>query len=68
MSYTSICEGRLSAHGFLAHTFHSRIAGFADLSSLYFALAGQMEQYFIDLSKKLDGYEEFEKESYTFKV
>ena len=51
-----------------AHAYHSRIAGFADLPSLYFALAGQMEQYFIDLSKKLDGYEEFEKESYTFKV
>lgn len=46
----------------------SRIAGFADLPSLYFALASQMEQYFIELSKRLEGYEDFEKESYAFKV
>lgn len=27
-----------------------------------------MEQYFIELSKRLEGYEDFEKESYAFKV
>lgn len=27
-----------------------------------------MEQYFVELSKRLEGYEDFEKESYAFKV
>lgn len=27
-----------------------------------------MEQYFVELSRRLEGYEEFEKESYSFKV
>lgn len=27
-----------------------------------------MEQYFVELSRRLEGYEDFEKESYAFKV
>ena len=44
-----------------------RIAGFADLSSLYFSLSTQMEQFFASLKNLLEGYEQFEKESWAFK-
>ena len=47
--------------------FDLRIAGFADLSSLYFSLALQMEQYFASLKDQLEGYDDFEKESWSFK-
>ncbi|KAK6974961.1 hypothetical protein R3P38DRAFT_567656 [Favolaschia claudopus] len=46
--------------------FDLRIAGFADLASLYTSLSQQMEQYFEEIGK-IDGYEEFEKESWGFK-
>lgn len=51
------------------HVLHLdlRIAGFADLSSLYLSLNRQMEQYFDTLSKD-EGYEEFEKDAWGFKV
>lgn len=48
--------------------FDLRIAGFADLSSLYSSMSHQMEQYFETLSKMMEGYEEFEKEVWSFKV
>ena len=48
--------------------FDLRIAGFADLSSLYISLSEQMEQYFLNISTEMQGYEEFEKESWAFKV
>ncbi|KAJ7481494.1 hypothetical protein FB451DRAFT_129897 [Mycena latifolia] len=46
--------------------FDLRIAGFADLASLYISLSTQMEQYFEEIGKE-HGYEEFEKEAWGFK-
>ncbi|KAJ7052793.1 hypothetical protein C8F01DRAFT_1169981 [Mycena amicta] len=46
--------------------FDLRIAGFADLSSLYTSLSQQMEQFFEEIGKQ-PGYEEFEKEGWAFK-
>lgn len=48
--------------------FDLRIPGFADLGSLYLSLSQQMEQYFEEISKQMSGYEEFEKEGWSFKV
>jgi hypothetical protein len=47
--------------------FDLRIAGFADLASLYLSLSQQMEQYFEEIGKE-EGYEEFEREGWSFKV
>ncbi|KAG5645153.1 hypothetical protein DXG03_006776 [Asterophora parasitica] len=47
--------------------FDLRIAGFADLASLYQSLSQQMELYFEEIAKKMPGYEEFEKEAWSFK-
>ncbi|KAF8895884.1 hypothetical protein CPB84DRAFT_1815939 [Gymnopilus junonius] len=46
--------------------FDLRIAGFADLPSLYMSLSQQMEQYFEGIAK-IEGYEVFEKEAWGFK-
>lgn len=48
--------------------FDLRIAGFADLGSLYASLSRQMELYFESMSKIMEGYEDFEKEAWAFKV
>ena len=47
--------------------FDLRIAGFADLDSLYISLSQQVEQYF-NLIADMKGYEDFEKEAWSFKV
>ncbi|KAG9226736.1 hypothetical protein CCMSSC00406_0008436 [Pleurotus cornucopiae] len=47
--------------------FDLRIAGFADLGSLYQSLSQQMEQYFEEIAKQMEGYEDFEKEAWSFK-
>ncbi|KAJ4489957.1 hypothetical protein J3R30DRAFT_3278378 [Lentinula aciculospora] len=47
--------------------FDLRIAGFADLASLYMSLSRQMEQYFEAMSTQMEGYKEFEKEAWSFK-
>lgn len=47
--------------------FDLRIAGFADIDSLYMSLSQQMEQYFTEISKS-KGYDVFEKEAWGFKV
>jgi len=47
--------------------FDLRIAGFADLSSLYISLSQQMEQFFFNISKS-QGYEDFERDAWGFKV
>ncbi|KAI0795527.1 hypothetical protein C8Q75DRAFT_712191 [Abortiporus biennis] len=49
--------------------FDLRIAGFADLASLYVSLSQQMEGFFMGVSRDPDmpGYEEFEKEAWGFK-
>lgn len=48
--------------------FDLRIAGFADLASLYLSLSQQMELYFEEIAKKIEGYGEFEKEAWSFKA
>jgi hypothetical protein len=45
-----------------------RIAGFADLASLYLSLSQQMELYFEEISSKMPGYEDFVREAWSFKV
>ncbi|GAA5939236.1 uncharacterized protein JCM15063_004463 [Sporobolomyces koalae] len=50
--------------------FDLRIAGFADLPSLYFSLAQQLESYFAVLPEQMGaewGWDIFEKESWAFK-
>ncbi|KAL0567601.1 hypothetical protein V5O48_014388, partial [Marasmius crinis-equi] len=47
--------------------FDLRISGFADLASLYMSLSQQMEQYFEEIAKQMDGYQDFEKEAWSFK-
>jgi hypothetical protein len=58
----------LSKENYHVLHFDLRIAGFADLSSLYFSLSQQMELYFEEIASTLPGYGEFEKEAWTFKV
>ncbi|KAH9929010.1 uncharacterized protein BXZ73DRAFT_48308 [Epithele typhae] len=49
--------------------FDLRIAGFADLASLYMSLSQQMEGFFMAIAQDSDmpGYEPFEKEAWSFK-
>lgn len=47
--------------------FDLRLSGFADISSLFFSFSCQMEQYFISLADRLEGYESFKKEALAFK-
>ncbi|KAI1792392.1 hypothetical protein LXA43DRAFT_887601 [Ganoderma leucocontextum] len=49
--------------------FDLRIAGFADLGSLYMSLSQQMEGFFMSIARDPDmpGYEPFEKEAWSFK-
>ncbi|OAV93664.1 hypothetical protein PTTG_27245 [Puccinia triticina 1-1 BBBD Race 1] len=47
--------------------FDLRMAGFADVSSLFFSFSWQMEQYFVSLASRLEGYDPFEKEALAFK-
>ncbi|KAH9942044.1 hypothetical protein B0H21DRAFT_751367 [Amylocystis lapponica] len=49
--------------------FDLRIAGFADLASLYMSLSQQMEAFFMAIAQDPDmpGYSEFEKEAWGFK-
>ncbi|KAI0088232.1 hypothetical protein BDY19DRAFT_891595 [Irpex rosettiformis] len=49
--------------------FDLRIAGFADLASLYMSLSQQMESFFMGIAHDpdLQGYEDFEKQAWGFK-
>ncbi|RPD53733.1 hypothetical protein L226DRAFT_469903 [Lentinus tigrinus ALCF2SS1-7] len=49
--------------------FDLRIAGFADLASLYMSLSQQMEGFFMSIAQdpEMPGYEAFEKEAWGFK-
>ncbi|KAF7792207.1 hypothetical protein EIP86_003240 [Pleurotus ostreatoroseus] len=49
--------------------FDLRIAGFADLPSLYLSLSQQMEAFFMGIAQdpELPGYEDFEKQAWGFK-
>jgi AAA+ ATPase superfamily predicted ATPase len=47
--------------------FDLRIAGFADVTSLYMSLAAQFEHFFETLATELEGYDEMKKHGLTFK-
>ncbi|KAJ7201032.1 hypothetical protein GGX14DRAFT_465496 [Mycena pura] len=63
---TALLREVLSSGTYHVLHFDLRIAGFADLPSLYTSLSQQMEQYFEEIGKQ-PGYEEFEKEAWGFK-
>ena len=65
---TALLREVLSKEKYHVLHFDLRIAGFADLGSLYFSLASQMEQYWKTLSREVPGYDEWEKEAWLFKV
>ncbi|KAF8892892.1 hypothetical protein BD779DRAFT_1436351 [Infundibulicybe gibba] len=64
---TALLREVLSRDKYHVLHFDLRIAGFADLASLYMSLNQQMEQYFEEISNKLPGYEDFEREAWSFK-
>ncbi|ORY88261.1 hypothetical protein BCR35DRAFT_276955 [Leucosporidium creatinivorum] len=67
---TALCRQVLSSEQFHCIHFDLRLAGFADLSSLYFSLAQQMEGYFATLPELMGeewGWGAFTLESYAFK-
>ncbi|KAG6914846.1 hypothetical protein DXG01_014978 [Tephrocybe rancida] len=66
-SQTALLREVLSRKRYHVLHFDLRIAGFADLSSLYQSLSQQMELYFEEIASKMVGYEEFEKEAWSFK-
>lgn len=64
---TALLRQLLSSDRYHVLHFDLRIAGFADLENLYMSLSQQMEQYFGALAG-FEGYKEFEKEGWSFKV
>ncbi|KAF8153053.1 hypothetical protein B0H34DRAFT_722079 [Crassisporium funariophilum] len=64
---TALLREVLSREEYHVLHFDLRIAGFADLASLYMSLSQQMEQYFDEISTKMEGFEDFEKEAWSFK-
>ena len=64
---TALLREVLSQEKYHVLHFDLRIAGFADLASLYLSLNQQMEQYFEEIAK-MEGYEEFKREAWSFKV
>ena len=65
---TSLLREVLSREEYHVLHFDLRIAGFADLASLYLSLSQQMEQYFEEIATKMEGFEGFKKEAWSFKV
>ncbi|GAA5920975.1 hypothetical protein JCM3775_004032 [Rhodotorula graminis] len=67
---TALLRQVLSSDKYHVLNFDLRIAGFADLPSLYFSLSTQLESYFACIPKLLGeewGWNEFEKEGWSFK-
>ncbi|KAM0786832.1 hypothetical protein ACM66B_002260 [Microbotryomycetes sp. NB124-2] len=67
---TALCRQVLSNDKYHCISFDLRLAGFADLHSLYTSLASQMESFFASMPQMLGkewGWDVFEKESYAFK-
>lgn len=60
---TALLRQILSDEKYHVLHFDLRIAGFADLPSLYFSLALQLEYYFREIVQQLPGYNVFEQES-----
>ncbi|KAG6849714.1 hypothetical protein H0H93_006097 [Arthromyces matolae] len=67
IALTALLREVLSREHYHVLHFDLRIAGFADISSLYQSLSQQMELYFEEIAAKLPGYEEFRKEAWNFK-
>ena len=65
---TAVLREVLTREAYHVLHFDLRLPGFADISSLYMSLSQQMEQFFQEIGKQLPGYEEFKKESWSFKV
>jgi hypothetical protein len=65
---TSLLREILSREEYHVLHFDLRIAGFADLASLYLSLSQQMEQYFEEISNKMEGFEGFKKVAWSFKA
>ncbi|KAA1474387.1 hypothetical protein DENSPDRAFT_781655 [Dentipellis sp. KUC8613] len=63
---TALLRQVLNSEKYHVLHFDLRIAGFADLDSLYMSLSQQMEQYFAAIAN-IEGYKEFEKEAWGFK-
>ncbi|KAJ3512340.1 hypothetical protein NLJ89_g3572 [Agrocybe chaxingu] len=64
---TALLREVLSREQYHVLHFDLRIAGFADLASLYTSLSQQMELYFEEIADKMEGYQDFEKEAWSFK-
>ncbi|KAG5636872.1 hypothetical protein H0H81_006533 [Sphagnurus paluster] len=64
---TALLREVLSREQYHVLHFDLRIAGFADLASLYMSLSQQMQLYFEEIAKKMEGYEEFSREAWSFK-
>lgn len=67
-SQTALLREVLSRDAYHVLHFDLRIAGFADVASLYKSLSQQVEQYFEEMASGMEGYEEFEKEAWSFKA
>ncbi|EKM56706.1 uncharacterized protein PHACADRAFT_141576 [Phanerochaete carnosa HHB-10118-sp] len=63
---TALLRQVLTSDRYYVLHFDLRIAGFADLASLYLSLSQQMESFFMEISKD-PGHEEFEKQAWGFK-
>ncbi|KAI0249792.1 hypothetical protein BJV78DRAFT_1283768 [Lactifluus subvellereus] len=63
---TTLLRQLLTSDKYHVLHFDLRIAGFADLDSLYISLSQQMEQYFTCIAD-MRGYDEFEREAWGFK-
>lgn len=64
---TALLREILSRDTFHVLHFDLRMAGFADLHSLYMSLSHQMEQYFEEIAEKMNGNDQFEREAWSFK-
>ncbi|KAJ3482419.1 hypothetical protein NLI96_g6990 [Meripilus lineatus] len=66
---TALLRQVLTRSKYLVLHFDLRIAGFADLASLYMSLSQQMEGFFMGIAQDPDmpGYESFEKQAWGFK-
>ncbi|KAH9974088.1 hypothetical protein BGW80DRAFT_1493793 [Lactifluus volemus] len=63
---TTLLRQLLTSDKYHVLHFDLRIAGFADLDSLYISLSQQMEQYFSYIAD-VKGYDDFEREAWCFK-
>jgi hypothetical protein len=67
-SQTAILREILSCEKYHVLHLDLRLAGIADIQSLYTSLNLQMEQYFMELANMVGGYKVFEAEARRLKV